>query len=71
MQQLLNYQNNYLCDMLTPLSPPATTGDLILRVTMIFGVAAAIIVAGILIKRAEKKNSAIQKQNDKHQDPKL
>ena len=78
MNQLMNYQNS-LCDMLPPYGP-ATTGDLILRVTtgtlilritIIVGVAAAIVVAGILIKRAEKKNSAIQKQNEKQQDPKI
>ncbi len=70
MNQLINYQNS-LCDVAVPFSPPATTGTLILRITIIVGVVAAIVVAGILIKRASKKNSAIQKQNQKQQDPKI
>ena len=70
MNQLVNYQNS-LCDVLTPMSPPATTADFILRFIMIFGVAAAIITAGILVKRSEKKNSEIQKEIEKQQDPKL
>ncbi len=55
-EQLMNYQNNCLCDMLPPYDP-ITEVDLVARVTLIVGVTAAIIVAGILVKMAEKNNS--------------
>jgi hypothetical protein len=71
LDQFMNYQNSCLCDVATPFSLPAITGDFMLRVTLIVGVVAAIIVAEILIKRSAKKNSVIQEQHEKQQDPKI
>ena len=67
----MNYKNNRLCDLAIPLRPPATTSTIILRVIMFVGVAAAIVVAGILVKISEKKNSVIHEQHEKQQDTKI
>ncbi len=66
MNQLMNYQNS-LCDMLPPYGP-ITTVDLILRVAMLVGVAAAIITAGILVKRGKKEfcNSKTNRKASRH-----
>lgn len=62
LNHLINYHNSSLCDMMVYL-PPATKGELFLRCAMVIGVTTSIIVAGILVKRAERKNALEEKQS--------
>ncbi|QNU68666.1 hypothetical protein EHE19_009845 [Ruminiclostridium herbifermentans] len=62
LEQLIN---SCLCDVAPPFRLPTRCGFLIF--TLVIGVLAVIVIAWILINKAQKKNSSIQEVQQKAQ----